>query len=65
MFTLVLILTTIKKNYFELSHSHLRISSGSHELLKPFDLIPAYKLKMWVKLINQKKVKIFMYFGTM
>ena len=42
---------------------HLRIISGLYGLLRPLDLIQAYRLEMGTKLVNQKGKDLYAYWG--
>ncbi|MCH7400553.1 peroxide stress protein YaaA [Belliella kenyensis] len=49
---------------FEFAQQHLRILSGLYGLLKPMDLIQAYRLEMGIKLENKKGKNLYEFWGT-
>jgi len=48
----------------EFSQSHLRILSGLYGLLKPLDLIQAYRLEMGTQLMNSVGKNLYDYWGS-
>jgi cytoplasmic iron level regulating protein YaaA (DUF328/UPF0246 family) len=46
------------------TQSHLSILSGLYGLLKPFDLMQAYRLEMGTKLLNKKGENLYEFWGT-
>ena len=48
---------------FEFAQQHLRILSGLYGLLKPLDLIQAYRLEMGTRLENPKGKNLYEYWG--
>ena len=48
---------------FDFAQSHLRILSGLYGLLKPLDLIQAYRLEMGTKLDNERGTNLYQFWG--
>ena len=48
---------------FDFAQKHLRILSGLYGLLKPLDLIQAYRLEMSTKLENKKGKNLYQFWG--
>lgn len=48
---------------FAFAQDHLRILSGLYGLLKPLDLIQAYRLEMRIKLANEKGKNLYSFWG--
>jgi len=49
---------------FEFAQDHLRILSGLYGLLRPLDLMRAYRLEMGTKLANKKGTTLYEFWGT-
>ena len=49
---------------FEFAQQHLRILSGLYGLLRPLDLIQAYRLEMGLKLKYRRKNNLYEFWGT-
>lgn len=54
----------LSDNAVTFAQSHLRILSGLYGLLKPLDLMQAYRLEMGTKLDNEKGSDLYAYWGT-
>lgn len=52
---------TLSTDDFTFAQTHLRILSGLYGLLKPLDLIQAYRLEMGVKLRNEKGQNLYQF----
>ena len=48
---------------FEFAQQHLRILSGLYGLLKPLDLMQAYRLEMGTKLLNDRGANLYQFWG--
>ncbi len=48
---------------FEFAQQHLRILSGLYGILKPLDLIQAYRLEMGIKLKNKRGHNLYQFWG--
>ena len=48
---------------FEFAQSHMRILSGLYGLLKPLDLMQAYRLEMGTKLANDRGTNLYQFWG--
>jgi cytoplasmic iron level regulating protein YaaA (DUF328/UPF0246 family) len=49
---------------FEFAQNHLRILSGLYGVLRPLDLIQAYRLEMGIKLENSKGKNLYEFWGN-
>jgi len=54
---------TFTKSDLEYSQKHLRILSGLYGILKPLDLIQAYRLEMGTKLQNERGSNLYKFWG--
>ncbi|WP_054113736.1 peroxide stress protein YaaA [Marinagarivorans algicola] len=52
-------------NDFTFAQKHLRILSGLYGLLRPLDLIQAYRLEMGTKFANNRGKDLYAFWGTM
>ena len=50
-------------NDFEFAQQHMRILSGLYGLLKPLDLMQAYRLEMGTKLANERGTNLYQFWG--
>ena len=50
---------------FEFAQNHLRILSGLYGVLRPLDLIQAYRLEMGTKLTNEKGKNLYDFWGNL
>ena len=48
---------------FDFAQQHLRILSGLYGLLKPLDLMQAYRLEMGTKLANDRGTNLYQFWG--
>ncbi|CAG0911858.1 unnamed protein product, partial [Cyprideis torosa] len=48
---------------FEFAQQHLRVLSGLYGLLKPLDLMQAYRLEMGTKLKNERGSNLYAFWG--
>ena len=48
---------------FDFAQQHLRILSGLYGLLKPLDLVQAYRLEMGTKLDNERGTNLYQFWG--
>ena len=48
---------------FDFAQQHLRILSGLYGLLKPLDLVQAYRLEMGTKLDNERGANLYQFWG--
>ncbi|WP_206483775.1 peroxide stress protein YaaA [Thalassotalea sp. G2M2-11] len=48
---------------FEYAQQHMRILSGLYGLLKPLDLMQAYRLEMGTKLANERGANLYQFWG--
>jgi len=55
--------TTFTDNNFERAQTNLRILSGLYGVLKPMDLIQAYRLEMGKKLENKRGANLYQFWG--
>ena len=55
---------TLTEAQLKFSQSHLRILSGLYGLLRPLDLMQAYRLEMGTKLANPKGKDLYSYWGN-
>lgn len=55
---------SLSKDDIAYAQSHLRILSGLYGLLKPLDLMQAYRLEMGTKLANPKGKDLYTYWGS-
>jgi cytoplasmic iron level regulating protein YaaA (DUF328/UPF0246 family) len=55
---------SLQKSQLDYCQNHLRILSGLYGLLKPFDLMQAYRLEMGVPLKVNRKKNLYEYWGT-
>jgi cytoplasmic iron level regulating protein YaaA (DUF328/UPF0246 family) len=55
--------TTLKTADFKFCQKHLRILSGLYGLLRPFDLMQAYRLEMGTKLQNNQGKNLYEFWG--
>ena len=55
---------TLTDAQLQFSQSHLRILSGLYGLLRPLDLMQAYRLEMGTKLANPKGRDLYAYWGN-
>ena len=55
---------TFKTNDFKFAQKHLRILSGLYGLLRPMDLIQAYRLEMGTKLVNPRGKDLYAFWDT-
>tara|TARA_Y100001960_G_scaffold331318_1_gene427952 strand:+ start:996 stop:1763 length:768 start_codon:yes stop_codon:yes gene_type:complete len=55
---------TFSQDDFDYSQNHLRILSGLYGLLRPLDLIQAYRLEMGTKMNNSKGKNLYEFWGT-
>ena len=56
---------TFSKDDFDYSQNHLRILSGLYGLLRPLDLIQAYRLEMGTKIENKSGKNLYEFWGDM
>jgi len=55
---------TLSADHTNFAQSHLRILSGLYGLLRPFDLIQAYRLEMGTRLINPRGKDLYAFWGS-
>jgi hypothetical protein len=55
---------TLDDASLEFSQQHLRILSGLYGVLKPLDLMQAYRLEMGTKLANSKGTNLYQFWGN-
>ena len=55
---------TLGDSALEYAQSHLRILSGLYGILKPLDLMMAYRLEMGTKLANPRGSNLYQFWGT-
>jgi len=48
---------------FDFAQQHMRVLSGLYGLLKPLDLIQAYRLEMGIKLANDRGTNLYQFWG--
>jgi cytoplasmic iron level regulating protein YaaA (DUF328/UPF0246 family) len=56
--------TTLSKDALDYAQQHLRILSGLYGVLKPLDLMQAYRLEMGTKLENSRGKNLYEFWGT-
>lgn len=56
---------TFSKQDFEFAQTHLRILSGLYGLLRPLDLMQAYRLEMGTKLDNARGKDLYTFWGNL
>ncbi len=56
--------STLTKKQMEFAQSHLRILSGLYGVLRPFDLMQAYRLEMGTQLANKKGKDLYSFWGS-
>ena len=56
--------TTIDQNGLDYAQDHVRILSGLYGVLKPLDLMQAYRLEMGTKLDNDKGKNLYEFWGN-
>jgi len=54
---------TLTKDEIKYTQQHLRILSGLYGLLRPLDLMQAYRLEMGTRLVNQRGVNLYAFWG--
>lgn len=54
---------TFTQNDFEFAQKHLRILSGLYGILKPLDLMQAYRLEMGTRLDNDRGTNLYQFWG--
>ncbi|KGK00417.1 peroxide stress protein YaaA [Thalassotalea sp. ND16A] len=55
---------TLSEQDFSFAQQHLRILSGLYGLLKPLDLMQAYRLEMGTKLDNNRGANLYQFWGN-
>ena len=55
---------TLSEKQFEFAQKHLRILSGLYGLLRPLDLMQAYRLEMGTKFANQRGKDLYSFWGN-
>ncbi len=55
--------TTFSQQEFAFAQQHLRILSGLYGVLKPLDLMQAYRLEMGIKLKNKRGENLYQFWG--
>ncbi|MGB0361249.1 MAG: peroxide stress protein YaaA [Endozoicomonas sp.] len=56
---------TLSQKQLEFAQQHLRILSGLYGLLRPLDLMQAYRLEMGTKLANQRGKDLYQFWGSL
>jgi len=56
--------STFTKKHIEFAQQHLRILSGLYGVLKPLDLMQAYRLEMGTHLVNKKGKDLYSFWGS-
>jgi cytoplasmic iron level regulating protein YaaA (DUF328/UPF0246 family) len=56
--------STLTKKQKEFAQNHLRILSGLYGVLRPFDLMQAYRLEMGTQLANKKGKDLYSFWGS-
>ncbi|KZN54071.1 peroxide stress protein YaaA [Pseudoalteromonas luteoviolacea] len=56
--------TTLSEEVIDYTQQHLRILSGLYGVLKPLDLMQAYRLEMGTKLANTRGKNLYEFWGT-
>ncbi len=54
---------SFKESDFDFAQQHMRILSGLYGLLKPLDLMQAYRLEMGTKLANDRGTNLYQFWG--
>jgi len=54
---------TLSMDELEFAQQHLRILSGLYGLLRPFDLMQAYRLEMGTKFANERGANLYAFWG--
>lgn len=54
---------TLNKSELDFAQKHLRILSGLYGVLRPLDLMQAYRLEMGTKLNNHRGVNLYQFWG--
>ena len=54
---------TLTEKDFDYAQKHMRILSGLYGLLKPLDLMQAYRLEMGTKLVNERGTNLYQFWG--
>lgn len=54
---------TMSEEDFDFAQAHLRMLSGLYGLLKPLDLMQAYRLEMGTKLANERGSNLYQFWG--
>ena len=54
---------TFSDDDFDFAQQHLRILSGLYGVLKPLDLMQAYRLEMGIKLGNERGTNLYQFWG--
>ena len=54
---------TLSEKDFDFAQKHLRILSGLYGVLKPLDLMQAYRLEMGTKLANERGSNLYQFWG--
>ncbi|WP_286262910.1 peroxide stress protein YaaA [Thalassotalea atypica] len=57
--------STFSENDFDFAQQHLRILSGLYGVLKPLDLMQAYRLEMGIKLGNERGTNLYQFWGEL
>ena len=55
---------SLSEKQFEFAQKHLRILSGLYGLLRPLDLMQAYRLEMGTKFANQRGKDLYSFWGN-
>ena len=55
---------TLPQAELEYAQTHLRILSGLYGVLRPLDLMQAYRLEMGIKLVNENGKNLYEYWGN-
>ena len=55
---------TLSEKQFDFAQKHLRILSGLYGLLRPLDLMQAYRLEMGTKFANQRGKDLYSFWGN-
>lgn len=56
---------TLTEATLDYAQKHLRILSGLYGLLKPLDLMQAYRLEMGTRLDNQRGINLYQFWGSL
>jgi uncharacterized protein len=54
---------SFSENDFDFAQNHMRILSGLYGVLKPLDLMQAYRLEMGIKLSNERGTNLYQFWG--